>query len=132
MGTTWNLRSNRRPTGGKLKSMRKKRRGDRGSTFLETRIDRMKTKQCKMRGGKTKSKLISAEYANVCIGGGKIRKAKITSVKDNMANPHYIRRNIITRGAVIETEIGPARVTSRPGQSGVINAVLVGEAKKKE
>lgn len=132
MGTTWNLRPNRKPTGGKLKSMRKKRRGDRGSAFLETRIEKRKTKRCKMRGGKTKSKLLSSDYANVSIGGGKFRKAKITSVKDNPANPHYIRRNIMTRGAVIETEIGTARVTSRPGQSGVINAVLVGEAKKKD
>jgi len=36
-----------------------------------------------------------------------------------------VRRNIITKGAVIKTEKGPARVTSRPGQHGIINAILL-------
>jgi small subunit ribosomal protein S8e len=35
------------------------------------------------------------------------------------------RRAIITKGAIIETSKGNARVTSRPGQCGIINAVLL-------
>jgi small subunit ribosomal protein S8e len=31
----------------------------------------------------------------------------------------------MTRGAVVQTEIGLAKITSRPGQDGVVNAVLV-------
>jgi small subunit ribosomal protein S8e len=31
----------------------------------------------------------------------------------------------VTKGAVIETGEGRARVTSRPGQTGQVNAVLV-------
>ena len=46
-------------------------------------------------------------------------------VKDNKANLHYMRRNILTKGAVIKTEIGDARITNRPGQDGVINAILL-------
>ena len=38
---------------------------------------------------------------------------------------NYVRQNIITKGAVIMTDAGKARVTSRPGQSGSINAVLI-------
>ena len=34
-------------------------------------------------------------------------------------------RGIITKGALIETELGKAIVTSRPGQDGVVNALLV-------
>ncbi|RLF79472.1 30S ribosomal protein S8e, partial [Thermococci archaeon] len=44
------------------------------------------------------------------------------------ANRQYVRRNIITKGAIIQTEIGKAIVTSRPGQDGVVNAVLIKEA----
>ena len=53
------------------------------------------------------------------------KKVEILDVLDNTANRDFVRRKIITKGAVIETELGQARVTSRPGQHGVINAVLV-------
>jgi small subunit ribosomal protein S8e len=130
MGTTWHLRSKRKPTGGRLRKSRKKRRLDRGSGFLETRIHKAKVKPCKCRGGGIKTKLLSADYVNVSGSGtGKFKRVKIVSVRDNQANPHYIRRNILTRGAIIETEAGLARITSRPGQDGVINAVLVEEKK---
>jgi small subunit ribosomal protein S8e len=46
-------------------------------------------------------------------------------VVENPANPHYVRRNILTKGAIVETEFGKARIISRPGQHGVINGVLV-------
>jgi small subunit ribosomal protein S8e len=48
-------------------------------------------------------------------------------VKKNAANPNYVQRNIINKGAVIQTEMGLAKVTSRPGQDGIVNAVLVKE-----
>jgi small subunit ribosomal protein S8e len=31
----------------------------------------------------------------------------------------------MNKGAIINTKIGKAKITSRPGQSGVINAVLL-------
>ncbi|HJJ40868.1 MAG TPA: 30S ribosomal protein S8e, partial [Methanocorpusculum sp.] len=33
--------------------------------------------------------------------------------------------NLMTKGAVISTDLGKARIVSRPGQDGVINAVLI-------
>ena len=54
-----------------------------------------------------------------------VRVKKIETVKDNKANLHYMRRNILTKGAVIKTELGDARITNRPGQDGVINAILL-------
>ncbi len=56
---------------------------------------------------------------------GKTTKTEITSVVENSANIHYIRRNIMNKGAIIDTKLGKAKVTSRPGQSGNINAVLI-------
>jgi small subunit ribosomal protein S8e len=56
---------------------------------------------------------------------GKTTQTEILSVIDNAANINYIRRNIINKGAIIDTKMGKARITSRPGQSGTINAVLL-------
>ncbi len=55
----------------------------------------------------------------------KTQKLRIIRVTKNPANKDYERRGVITKGAMLETEIGIARVISRPGQDGVINAVLV-------
>ena len=79
------------------------------------------------RGRNQKVRILRAEFANVIDPKtGKTTKAKIVTVKENSSNPHFVTRNIITRGAVVQTELGLAKVTSRPGQDGVINAVLVG------
>ncbi|MCK5397870.1 MAG: 30S ribosomal protein S8e, partial [Thermoplasmata archaeon] len=56
---------------------------------------------------------------------GKSQHSRILTVTDNPANPNYVQRNIITKGALVETEIGVAKITSRPGQDSVVNAVLV-------
>jgi len=61
---------------------------------------------------------------------GKTGKAEITRVVKNPVNADYDRRGVITKGTMIETSLGLARVTSRPGQDGIINAVLVSEEEK--
>lgn len=75
-----------------------------------------------------KVKLLKGKYA--CVTNpktGKTEKVEIQRVVKNPANVDYDRRGVITKGAIIETPAGLARVTSRPGQDGVINAVSVGE-----
>jgi small subunit ribosomal protein S8e len=62
---------------------------------------------------------------------GVSRKAKILRVIETPANREYARRNIIVKGALIETSLGKAVVTSRPAQDGVVNAVLLVEDKGK-
>ncbi len=65
-------------------------------------------------------------FANVANrANGEIKKVKIETVEQNGANPNFVRRNLLTKGAIIRTEIGPAKIVSRPGQDGVINAVLI-------
>ncbi len=56
---------------------------------------------------------------------GTSRLVKIETVVENVANPNFVRRNLLTKGAIVRTEIGNAKITSRPGQDGVINAVLI-------
>jgi len=125
----WHLRSKKKPTGGVLRKNRKKKRLERGSGFLETKIGDRKGKVVRIRGGDQKTKLLSVQNVNVANEGGKISAVKIISVEENKANPHYVRRNIITKGATLKTESGLVRVTSRPGQDGVINGKLIDKEK---
>jgi small subunit ribosomal protein S8e len=81
------------------------------------------------RGAGTKARALSMSEANVTdTNTGKTQKTQITRVVRNPANVDYQRRGVITKGAIIDTPLGQARVTSRPGQSGVVNAVLVEKA----
>lgn len=57
--------------------------------------------------------------------GADVTQADIEGVVDNPSNVNYARRNIITKGSIIDTSAGRARVTSRPGQDGQVNAVVV-------
>jgi small subunit ribosomal protein S8e len=69
---------------------------------------------------------LATKYANVTDPAtGKTEKTEIRGVVKNPANVDYQRRGVITKGAVVETPLGQARVTSRPGQHGVVNAILI-------
>ena len=71
-------------------------------------------------------RLLSASHANISDpSAGKTEKVEITRVIKNPVNVDYDRRGVITRGTMIETPLGVARVTSRPGQDGVVNAILI-------
>lgn len=100
---------------------RKKHQIGRGPT--ETQVGEKKFKTVDARGNSRKVRAISTDVASVSIDG-EVTSASIEDVVENPANPNYVRRNIITKGALIETSEGPARVTSRPGQDGQVNAVL--------
>ncbi len=120
----WHLRSHRKPTGGLLNRFRKKRKYERGSEFLETKIGKDKKKILRGLGGNKKIKLLSVERVNVS-QKGKTKTVNISSVLENTANPHYVRRNVVTKGAIVKTEIGNVKITSRPNHDGVVNGILV-------
>ena len=124
----WRIRTGRKHTGGKYNKASKKKRHQRGRDFLPTEIGAPKVIVQRARGANSKAVLVKAQTANVHVGK-EVKKAKILTVKDNTANSQYIRRNIITKGAIIDTDLGKARVTSRPGQDGSVDAVLVEEKK---
>ncbi|PMB74203.1 30S ribosomal protein S8e [Candidatus Bathyarchaeota archaeon] len=118
----------RKPTGGKRRPYRGKRKFEQGSFPVETVLGEPKRKIERGKGGNVKAKVLSEKYACVTdLKTGKTEKAEILRVVKNPANVDYNRRGVITKGAIIETSLGLARVTSRPGQNGVINAVLIGE-----
>lgn len=121
-------RSKRKSTGGKYISAGKKRKYEIGRSPTHTKVGEKHLKKIRTRGGNSKTKSLWLGEANILDPESKkYSKVKISSVVENTANRHYVRRNIITKGAVIETEKGKAKVTSRPGQEGTVNAVLVTE-----
>ncbi len=119
-------RSIRKYTGGRLIQARGKRKFELGGEQANTHLGETIRKTVKTLGGQEKARLLRDNTAIVTDPKTKTsKKVKVETVTGNPANIHYIRRNIVTKGSVIKTEIGSARVTNRPGQEGSINAVLI-------
>ena len=105
---------------------RGKRKFEQGTFPAETTLGEPKRKTTRGLGANTKIKLLKEKYASVTdMKTGKTEKTEILRVVRNPANVDYNRRGVITKGAEIETSLGMAKVTSRPGNDGVINAVLM-------
>jgi len=119
----------RKPTGGKIRKTRKKRKRELGRFPALTRIGERKVKFVRVMGGNYKLRLLADHYANVSIPGDGTKRVRILDLIDNPASKVFKRAKIITKGAIIRTELGLARVTSSPGQDGIINAVLLEEEK---
>lgn len=114
-----------RGTGGKRRGkQRDKKLAHQGRDFTSTRVsEKGLKKKVRGRGNTTKMKLKKAQYINVKTGTG-TKKTKIVAVLESH-NPEYVRRNIITKGAILNTEIGKVRVSNRVGQDGIVNGILV-------
>jgi len=128
--TVWHGRSGKKLTGGKIVISRKKRKYELGRMPILVKIGKEERSKIRTKGGRIKVSSTSVEFANVLNPSTKkMQRVKIMDVLDNPANPQLIRSKIITKGALIKTEIGNARVTSRPSQHGVVNAIIVEEKK---
>ena len=117
-------RSTRKRTGGRRRPIRDRRKHEIGRQPAETQLGEPRLKAIDARGGSTKIRGLATNVASVAIGEETVQTT-IDDVVENPANPNYVRRNIITKGAIIKTPEGRARVTSRPGQTGQVNAVLI-------
>ena len=122
----WQGKSRRKPTGGRRVPSAGKRKFEIGREKQYTKLGAQSLKQYRGAGGNVKVGMLAAEFANVVDKKtNTVKKVKIINVKANPADPNYIQRNILNKGATIETEIGDAVVTSRPGQDGAVNAILL-------
>lgn len=118
-------RPKRKQTGSRYKKDRRKKLFERADHPTHTKIDERKAKSVRTQGGNKKVKILRTKVANVVGKDKKCFKVEIKTVLENPANSQFVRRNIITKGCIIETDKGKARVTSRPGQDGTVNAVLI-------
>ncbi len=123
---TWQGKSKRSKTGRRIRYGRSKRKFEIGREKHLTTIGSPTMKKVRTRGKNIKVRIKTSNIAYVLDPKtNKTTKADVITVKENAANIHYVRRNIINKGAIIETKIGKAKVTSRPGQCGTINAILL-------
>jgi small subunit ribosomal protein S8e len=133
--TQWHMKSRRKETGGvrhSLKRCDKKKAWLGGEPVLTKLSEEREVKVKNGRGNTFKVKLVSDN--KVCVSdqkSGNTFVGKAVSVLENAANRHFVRRNIITRGAKLLVEHKNKQyvvlVTSRPSQTGVIQAVLLEE-----
>ena len=122
----WQGKSRRSRTGRRIRYARGKRKFEIGRERHLTTIGPTTLKKVRTKGANRKMRAKTVNVAYVLDPNTKkTTKTDIVTVKENAANIHYVRRNIINKGAIIETKLGKAQVTSRPGQSGTINAVLI-------
>ncbi len=130
MSTHSSLRK-RKLTGGKKRVYRTKKKYEAGGFAAETILGEPKRKSTRTLGGNLKVKVLTDKFASVTDQKtGQTQKTEIIRVIRNGANVDFDRRGVITKGAEIETALGTAKVTSRPGADGIINAVLISGKEK--
>lgn len=122
----WQGDSKRSNTGRRIRCARGKRKFEIGREQHLSIIGPPRLKQIRTKGANRKTKAKTTDVAYVVDPkNNKTTKTEIVSVVENAANIHYVRRNIMNKGAIIDTKLGKAKITSRPGQTGTVNAVLL-------
>lgn len=116
----------RKISGGKYHKQRKKKLYEMPGKVRRVVLGKEKKKRMRIRAGSTKTVLLAADTANVLDPKTKkCRKVKIKNVIETPANKFLARTNVLIKGAVIDTELGKARITNRPSQEASVNAVLI-------
>lgn len=126
----WHGISRRKPSGGRLKRPSRYRGKRKTEISSENQFafvgDKDARKLYRKTAGSQTVRVLSVKNINVNKPKeGKTVRAKITNVVRNDADTNYVRRNIVTKGAIVETDIGQVRVTSRPGMHGVVSGILL-------
>ena len=105
---------------------RKKHRSEMGNYFSATKFAESDALvDVRRRGGRVTKRLHTASVVNLLTASG-YKKAKIKSVLESPDNRNFARQAMITKGTIIETDMGKAVVLNRPGRDGTINAKLLG------
>ena len=112
-------------TGGRRHPLRIRRKYEIDRYPNEALIEAQETVTRKVRGKNNKTALKTIDFVNLAIPGSKVKKTKILKVLENPTNNDYQRRGVISKGAILETQEGKCRIVSRPGQSGVVNAIII-------
>ena len=123
----WHAQRKRAVGGRKYKKNRDKRKRELGRHAAHTKVsEKPKVKKIRTKGAGEKLRAFKSSMVNVLDPSSKkCKNVKISRVLENPSNRHFARMGILTKGAIIETELGKAKVTSKPGQTGTIDAVLI-------
>ena len=120
------MKQGRKISGGKYKKQRKKKLYESNGIARVVKLGENKSKHLRVRGGNLKFVSLSANTANIMVKG-KAKTAKIKNVLETPSNRFLARQNILVKGAVIDTDLGKARITNRPSQEGFVQAILLPE-----
>ncbi len=118
------MRKGRKITGGRYKKGKKKKLYEMPGKKRTVKIGDEKRKTKRVRGGNKKSFLLKIKCVNVK-DNDKSQKLEIKNVLETPSNRFLARQNIITKGTIVETELGKVRITNRPSQEGVANGILM-------
>ncbi len=118
------MNKGRKISGGRYIRARKKKLHELAGQKRTVKLGAEKRKDKRVRGGNKKTFLLRAKIININ-ENGKAKKVEIKNVLETPSDRFLARQNIITKGTIVETELGKVRVTNRPTQEGVINGILV-------
>ena len=122
----WHGISRKKSTGRRRVQARGKRSTEISTEKQFALVGESRRKIYRKAGGNTMVRVMAANKVSVNNPKtGKTVNADIINVIQNESDPNYVRRNILVKGAVIETSEGNVKITSRPGKDGVINGVLI-------
>jgi len=114
----------RKITGRKYLKQRKKKKSEIAGQKRNVKLGEEKKKKKRTRGGNIKTFLFKTKFINVEVKGKK-SKVEIKNVLTTPSNRFLARQNILTKGAIIETDLGKVKITNRPSQEGIVNGILV-------
>jgi len=118
------MRLGRKLTGGKYAKIRKKKKFERPGQKRIVKLGEEKRKTVRTEGGNKKTFLLRSNKIN--IQGNKVKKnIEIKNVLETPSNRFLARQNILTKGTIVETELGKVKITNRPTQEGNINGILL-------
>ena len=118
------MKAGRKISGGRYKKPKKKKLTGRPGQPRIVKLAELKRKLFRGRSGSTKLASFSNNVANV-MANGKAKKTAIKTVLETPSNTFLARQNILIKGAIIETDLGKARITNRPSQEGNVQAELL-------
>ena len=118
------MNKGRKISGGKYHANRKKKSYEKTNQERFVILGETKRKSIRGMGGQRKTVLLSTNIVNIS-DGKKIKKVEITNVLETPQNLFLARQNRLSKGVVIETTAGKARITNRPSREGSVNAILL-------
>ncbi len=113
-------------TGGKYIKARKKKLCERPGQKRTVKLGEEKKRTKRIMGGNSKTFMLKAQFVNIK-DDKKTKKLKIKNVLETPSNRFLARQNILTKGTIVETELGKVKITNRPTQEGLVNGILLKE-----
>ena len=114
----------RKISGGKYIKRRKKKSYERTGQDRIVKLGEEKRRVKRVRGGNKKNFMLKGKFVNIKTKD-KIQKVEIKNVIETPSNRFLARQNILTKGTIVETELGKVKITNRPSQESMINGILI-------